>query len=37
MAPVADYYPPLGFYYTVDTGVGKNKGDARFQSVSACR
>ncbi len=34
MAP-ADYYPPLGFYYSVDFGLGKkNRGDARFQSVS---
>jgi phage tail-like protein len=31
----SDYYPPLGFYYTVDIAVGaKHKGDARFQSVS---
>ena len=31
-----DYYPPLGFYYSVDIAVPgkKNKGDARFQSVS---
>lgn len=34
MAPQTDYYPPFGFYYTVDVGVGGNRGDARFQSVS---
>ena len=37
MAPPADYYPPLGFYYSVDIsaeGVARHGGDARFQSVS---
>ena len=37
MAP-ADYYPPLGFYYSVDIALegsgGRSSGDARFQSVS---
>jgi phage tail-like protein len=36
---MADYYPPWGFYYRVEfditsKDIGKNKNDARFQSVS---
>ena|SRR5690349_23669593 len=35
MPPPADYYPPLGFYYSVDIALEeKHKGDSRFQSVS---
>jgi phage tail-like protein len=34
MVPPADYYPPLGFYYSVGFDISKSKGDARFQSVS---
>jgi phage tail-like protein len=29
-----DYYPPLGFYYKVNFGIGEGKNDVRFQSVS---
>lgn len=31
---MVDYYPPWGFYYKVEFGIGKNKNDVRFQSVS---
>lgn len=29
-----DYYPPLGFYYSVTFDISKDKNDVRFQSVS---
>lgn len=31
---MADYYPPLGFYYSVGFSISKDANDARFQSVS---
>ncbi|MDR4505832.1 MAG: phage tail protein [Candidatus Scalindua sp.] len=38
---MSDYYPPWGFYYKVeftgsdiDIGIGQNKNDVRFQTVS---
>lgn len=30
----ADYYPPLGFYYSVSFSISQAKNDARFQTVS---
>lgn len=29
-----DYYPPLGFYYSVVFSISPNRNDVRFQSVS---
>lgn len=31
---MADYYPPLGFYYKVEFGISQVSNDVRFQSVS---
>ena len=31
---MAEYYPPLGFYYKVEFAISKDTNDARFQSVS---
>ena len=31
---MADYYPPLGFYYQVKFGISEDKNDMRFQSLS---
>lgn len=31
---MSDYYPPWAFYYKVEFGIGKDKNDTRFQSVS---
>ncbi|MDD5268371.1 MAG: phage tail protein [Methylococcales bacterium] len=31
---MVDYYPPLGFYYTVEFSISEDKNDVRFQSVS---
>lgn len=29
-----DYYPPFGFYYSVNFSISQSKNDARFQTVS---
>lgn len=29
-----DYYPPFGFYYSVNFSISQAKNDARFQTVS---
>lgn len=31
---MADYYPPLGFYYKVEFGISQVSNDVQFQSVS---
>lgn len=31
---MVDYYPPLGFYYSVAFSISPNRNDLRFQSVS---
>ena len=31
---MVDYYPPLGFYYSVTFAISPNRNDLRFQSVS---
>lgn len=31
---MSDYYPPWSFYYRVEFGVGKDRNDVRFQTVS---
>jgi len=31
---MTDYYPPWGFYFSVDFSISRNKNDVRFQTVS---
>ena len=31
---MVDYYPPWGFYYSVEFSISKSKNDVRFQTVS---